>query len=68
RNMLVEQITGRVRWRETVLKMGELGVDSLIEAGTGKVLSGLVRRINRDIKGTSLQTMADIEVFIKDMN
>ncbi|MBL4603282.1 MAG: ACP S-malonyltransferase, partial [Emcibacteraceae bacterium] len=43
RNMLVEQITGRVRWRETVLKMGELGVDSLIEAGTGKVLSGLVR-------------------------
>jgi [acyl-carrier-protein] S-malonyltransferase len=63
RDQLVEQITGRVRWRESVLKMGELGVDQLVEAGTGKVLSGLVRRINRDINGLSLQTMADIEAF-----
>lgn len=67
RNMLVEQITGRVRWRESVLKMGELGVDNLIELGTGKVLSGLVRRINRDITGLSLQTMADIEAFAQEI-
>ena len=63
RKLLVDQITGKVRWRESVLKMGELGVDELVEAGTGKVLSGLVRRINRDIKGSSLQTIADIEAF-----
>lgn len=63
RLMLIEQITGKVRWRETILKMGELGVDQLIEAGTGKVLSGLVRRINRDIKGLSLQSPSDIEAY-----
>ena len=67
RNLLVDQITGRVRWRESVLKMGELGVDELVEAGTGKVLSGLVRRINRDIKGSSLQTIADIEAFAESL-
>lgn len=67
RNFLVEQVTGRVRWRETVLKMGELGVDGLVEAGAGKVLTGLVRRINRDIKGTSLQSPADIEAFVENL-
>jgi len=67
RDQLVEQITGRVRWRETVLKMGELDVTSLVEAGTGKVLSGLVRRINREITGSSLQTLADIEAFVKEL-
>lgn len=63
RKLLVEQVTGRVRWRESVLEMGNLGVKSLVEVGTGKVLSGLVRRINRDMKGLSLQTPADIEAF-----
>ena len=67
RDQLVEQITGRVRWRETVLKMGELDVTSLVEAGTGKVLSGLVRRINREITGSSLQTLVDIEGFVKEL-
>ena len=63
RKLLVEQVIGRVRWRESVLEMGHLGVESLVEVGTGKVLSGLVRRINRDMKGISLQTPADIEAF-----
>ncbi len=67
RNMLVEQITGRVRWRESVLKMVELGVDQLIEAGSGKVLSGLARRINRDINAVSLQSPTDIENFAKEL-
>lgn len=67
RDQLVEQITGRVRWRETVLKMGELDVNSLVEAGTGKVLSGLVKRINREITGSSLQTLTDIEAFVKEI-
>lgn len=67
RDQLVEQITGRVRWRESVLKMGELGVTDLVELGTGKVLGGLVRRINKEIKGRSIQTMADIEAFAEEL-
>ncbi len=65
RKYLVEQVTGRVRWRETILKMNELGVDQLVEAGAGKVLTGMTRRICRDIKGVSLQTPSDIENFAK---
>jgi len=67
RSQLVEQITGRVRWRESVLKMGELGVTQLTELGTGRVLGGLVRRINKEIRGYSIQTMADIEVFAEEL-
>ncbi|MDG1437872.1 MAG: ACP S-malonyltransferase [Emcibacteraceae bacterium] len=67
RDQLVEQITGRVRWRESVLKMGELGVTDLTELGTGKVLGGLVRRINKEITGNSIQTMADIEAFAETL-
>ncbi|WP_138380096.1 ACP S-malonyltransferase [Luteithermobacter gelatinilyticus] len=63
RRLLVEQVTGRVRWRESVLKMAELGVDSFVEAGAGKVLTGLVRRIDRSLTGLSLQTPTDIEAF-----
>jgi len=63
RKFLVEQVTGRVRWRESILKMHELGVDTVIEAGAGKVLTGMVRRICRDMTGLSLQTPADIEAF-----
>lgn len=58
---LVEQVTGRVRWRETVGWFGENGVDTLYEIGSGKVLSGLVRRINRDLKSVPVNTPADIE-------
>jgi [acyl-carrier-protein] S-malonyltransferase len=67
RELLVEQITGRVRWRGSVLKMGELGVAELIELGTGKVLSGLVRRINPEMSGKSIQTMADIEALAEEL-
>ncbi|VAV94766.1 Malonyl CoA-acyl carrier protein transacylase [hydrothermal vent metagenome] len=65
RKYLVEQVTGRVRWRESILKMNELGVGKVIEAGTGKVLTGMVRRICRDMTGLSLQSPADIEAFVK---
>ena len=46
---LVEQVTGRVRWRETVEWFAANGVATLYELGAGKVLSGLARRINRDL-------------------
>ncbi|MCF6273679.1 MAG: ACP S-malonyltransferase [Rhodobacteraceae bacterium] len=49
RNLLVEQVTGSVRWRESVLFMAAQGVDEMIEVGAGKALSGMVRRIDRSI-------------------
>ncbi|TIM20354.1 MAG: ACP S-malonyltransferase [Mesorhizobium sp.] len=58
---LVEQITGRVRWRETVEWFGANGVTTLYEIGAGKVLSGLARRINRDVATASVGTSADVE-------
>lgn len=63
RKMLVEQVTGTVRWRESVLKMAQLGVDQMVEIGAGKVLSGLVRR-NKDIEGSSIGGPDDIEAFL----
>ncbi|WPZ14022.1 ACP S-malonyltransferase [Nitratireductor rhodophyticola] len=58
---LVEQVTGRVRWRETVGWFGDNGVETLYEIGSGKVLSGLARRINRDLAAVPVNTPADIE-------
>lgn len=63
RNLLVEQVTGAVRWRESVASMGSLGIDELIEVGAGKVLCGLARRIDRDLKTANIQDPADIEAF-----
>jgi [acyl-carrier-protein] S-malonyltransferase len=65
RKLLVAQVTGTVRWRESVLAMKGLGVDTLVEAGTGKVLAGLVKRIDKEISAVSLNTPADIEAFLK---
>ncbi|WIM13294.1 ACP S-malonyltransferase [Enhydrobacter sp.] len=62
---LVEQVTGLVRWRESVQYMRSQAVDVLVECGSGKVLSGLVRRIDKDMTGLALNTPADIEAFLK---
>jgi [acyl-carrier-protein] S-malonyltransferase len=62
---LVEQVTGLVRWRESVQYMKTRGVEGLVECGTGKVLSGLVKRIDKDMTGQALNTPADIEAFLK---
>ena len=67
RNLLVEQVTGRVRWRESVLAMKEREVDQLVEIGSGRVLAGLTRRIAREIGAVSVQTPADIEAFLKTL-
>lgn len=67
RRLLVEQVTAMVRWRESVLYMKEHGVDMLVEAGAGKVLSGLARRIDRDLSAKSLQGPADFEDFVKQL-
>ena len=65
RRLLVDQITGMVRWRESVIWMGENGVDEMVELGAGKVLSGLVRRINKDIACESVGTPEQVEALIK---
>jgi [acyl-carrier-protein] S-malonyltransferase len=61
---LVEQVTGRVRWRETVEWFGANGVTALYEIGAGKVLSGLARRINRDIATSSVGSAAEVEAVL----
>jgi [acyl-carrier-protein] S-malonyltransferase len=58
---LVEQVTGTVRWRECVLTMAGRGITEVYEIGSGKVLSGLVKRIAPAITATSIGTPADIE-------
>lgn len=62
---LVEQVTGLVRWRESVQYMRTQGVQALVECGSGKVLSGLVKRIDKEMTGLALNTPADIEAFLK---
>ncbi|WP_425403919.1 ACP S-malonyltransferase [Hwanghaeella sp.] len=64
RELLVQQVCGRVRWRESVLFMKGQNVDTLVEVGAGKVLTGLVRRIDKEMTGTAVNTPADIEAFL----
>lgn len=64
RDLLVRQVTGTVRWREGVLYMKEQGVTRLVELGAGKVLSGLAKRIDKELSGTNVGTPADIEAFL----
>ena len=64
RRLLVEQVTGRVRWRESILALRSLGVDTTIEFGN-KVLTGMVTRIDKDLATVTLETPADLEAFGK---
>jgi [acyl-carrier-protein] S-malonyltransferase len=64
RTLLVEQVTGRVRWRESMIWMAQDGgVDTFAEAGAGKVLTGIAKRIAPDAKAVSLNTPSDLEAF-----
>ncbi len=65
RQLLVKQVTGAVRWRESLQAMAELGVDSFIELGAGKVLSGLAKRVVPDAAAMSAGTPAEIETVLK---
>lgn len=64
RDLLVRQVTGTVRWRESVMWMKVQGVEEMVELGAGKVLSGLVRRIEKDVPCESVCTPAEIEALI----
>ena len=61
KNLLIKQIENRVRWRESVINMIENDVNHFIEIGPGKVLSGLVKRINRNVKIDTINSQGDIE-------
>ena len=61
KSLLIKQIENRVRWRESVINMLNNDVDHFIEIGPGKVLSGLVKRINREVKINTINSLEDIE-------
>ena len=62
--LLVRQVTAMVRWRESVLHMASEGVDTLIEVGAGKVLTGLARRIDRSLSASAVGTVADVDALL----
>lgn len=64
-DLLVRQVTAMVRWRESVLFMKSQDVDTLVELGVGKVLTGMLRRIDRELSGTAISTPDDIDQFLK---
>ena len=66
-DLLVKQVTATVRWRECMLTMAAIGVDSFVELGSGKVLSGLVKRIAPDATGANAGTPAEIEALLKTL-
>ncbi len=64
RKRLVEQVTGRVRWNESVSYMAKNGVEGVLEIGAGKVLTGLARRIDKSLVGKAINTPEDIEALL----
>jgi len=65
--LLVDQVTGRVRWRTSVLWLGDNGVDTLVEVGAGKILTGMAKRINRELLNFTVETPEDLEAFAKTL-
>ena len=65
RDLLIQQVTATVRWRECVAAMTDMAVDSFIELGAGKVLIGLIKRIAPDASAMAAGTPAEIEAVLK---
>lgn len=68
RDRLVEQVTGTVRWRESITWLAENGVETFVEAGTGKVLTGMVRRIAKEATGIAVNTPEDIDALLEKLS
>jgi [acyl-carrier-protein] S-malonyltransferase len=66
--LLVEQVTGQVRWRETVEWFAANGITTLYEIGSGKVLTGLARRIDKSVSGVAVNAPADIEAVLSALS
>ena len=67
RKLLVEQVTGRVRWTECVQYMADQNVESVVELGAGKVLSGMAKRIDKSLSQVTIGTPTEIESFLKSL-
>jgi [acyl-carrier-protein] S-malonyltransferase len=67
RRLLVEQVTGRVRWRETIVGLRDRGITSAVEVGAGKVLTTMAKRIDKDLPATSIETPQEVEAFMKTL-
>lgn len=67
RRLLVEQVTGTVRWRECVTAMKSGGAATLVECGAGRVLTGLARRIDKDLQAVSVGTPQEVEALLKSI-
>jgi len=67
RKSLVEQITSMVRWRESIIFMRDQGVERFVEVGPGKVLTTILKRIDRDVTGLTVGSPEDIEDFLKSI-
>ena len=63
KDLLIEQIESRVRWRESVIFMIDKGVNQFIEIGPGKVLSGLIKRIDKNVKVSAINSEEDIKLI-----
>ena len=68
RSLLVDQVTGAVRWRESIQFMASQGVTEVYEIGAGKALSGMVKRINRDMTATAVSTPEDVAAAVAAIN
>jgi [acyl-carrier-protein] S-malonyltransferase len=67
RDLLIEQVTGMVRWRESMERLGAMGVDRFVEVGAGKVLTGLAKRIIKDAMAMSVSGPADIDGVLTEI-
>jgi len=67
KELLIKQVTGMVRWRETILELDSLGVNNVVEIGAGRVLSGLFKKTAPNILGISIQNCQDIEAFVQNL-
>jgi [acyl-carrier-protein] S-malonyltransferase len=67
RRLLVEQVTGMVRWRESVLRLKAEGATRLIELGAGKVLAGLAKRIDKDVEAVAVGQPAEVDAILKTL-
>jgi len=67
RSLLIDQITARVRWREIGLNLRSLGVRNVVEIGAGKVLTGLIKRIDPGLEASAINTPTDMDTFLKTL-
>lgn len=67
RRQLVEQVTGRVRWRESIASLAAQNIDATVECGGGKVLTGMVRRIDKALAATGIDGPEEIETFARTL-